>query len=161
MFSTDTFWAFIGLVLFFVVVVAVGAPRKILAMLDTRTDRIRTELDEARKSREEALALLAEYQRRRRDAEAEAEAILEEARKEARRMTEEASEKLKDMVERRTKAAEAKIAHAESQAISEVRGRATDLAVAAAANLLAKKVSGTVATKMIDDSISTVRQRLN
>ncbi|WP_245943969.1 ATP F0F1 synthase subunit B [Acuticoccus kandeliae] len=161
MLSTDTFWAFIGLVLFLILMVAVGAPRKIAGLLDNRTNRIRNELDEARKNREEAQALLAEYQRRRRDAEAEAESIVEEARKEARRLTEEANAKLRDLVERRTAAAEAKIAQAEAQAISEVRGRATDLAIAAATELLTKKVSGDKANQMVDSSIETVRQRLN
>ncbi|MCF3934628.1 F0F1 ATP synthase subunit B [Acuticoccus sp. M5D2P5] len=161
MLSSDTFWALVGLILFFVLIIAVGAPRKILGLLDTRSDRIRNELDEARKNREEAQALLAEYQRRRRDAEAEAETIVEEARKEARRLTEEANEKLRDMVERRTKAAENKIAQAEAQAITEVRGRAADLAIAAATKLLTEKISGDKANEMVDSSIETVRQRLN
>jgi F-type H+-transporting ATPase subunit b len=161
MLQTDTFWAFVGLVIFLVIVIALGAPKRIVAALDARTRRIRAELDEARKAREEAQALLAEYQRRRRDAEAEAQVIVEEARAEARRLTEEANEKLRDMVARRTKAAEQKIAQAEAQAIAEVRGRATDLAVTAAAELLGRKLSGEAGNRMIDQSIETVRQRLN
>lgn len=161
MFETDTFWALVGLILFFVVVVAVGAPRQLIGVLDSRTTRIRTELDEARRNREESQALLAEYQRRRRDAETEAASIVEDARKEARRLTEEANEKLRDMVERRQKVAENKIAQAEAQAVSEVRGRASDLAIAAATEILQRRVSGDTANRLVDRSIDMVRQRLN
>lgn len=161
MFSTDTFWAFASLIIFLVIVFAAGAPKQITALLDKRTNRIRDELEEARKSREEAQALLSEYQRKRRDAEAEADAIVEEARREAKRLTEEANAKLAEMVERRTKAAETKIAQAEAQAIGEVRSRATDLAIAAATDILGKKLSGAAGGKMIDNSIETVRTRLN
>lgn len=161
MLESDSFWALVGLILFFVVIFAVGAPRRVLSALDNRTARIQTELDEARKSREEAQALLAEYQRKRQEAEAEAESIVEEARKEARRLTEEANAKLRDMVERRTKAAEDKIAQAESQATAEIRDRAADLAVATAAEILSTKLSGDPSRKMIDESIATVRQRLH
>lgn len=161
MLESDSFWALVGLILFFVVVFAVGAPRMVLKALDARTDRIRNELDEARKSREEAQALLAEYQRKRREAEAEANAIVEEARREALRMSEEANLKLREMVERRTKAAEDKIAQAEAQALAEIRGRASDLAVAAATRILSDKLSGDASQRMIDDSIATVRERLH
>ncbi len=161
MLNTDTFWAFVALILFLVVVVAVGGPGMITRALDSRTQRIRNELDEARKSREEAQALLAEYQRRRRDAEAEAATIVEEARKEARRLTEEANEKLRDLVDRRTKAAENKIAQAEQQATAEIRGRAAELAIAAATNMLTNRVSGSTADRLVNDSIDSVRQRMN
>lgn len=157
----DTFIALVGLVLFFVIVVVVGAPGRIIGVLDNRTNRIRGELDEARRSREEAQALLAEYQRKRRDAEAEAEQIVEDARKEAKRLSEEASRKLDEMVERRTKAAEQKIDQAEKQAIAEVRSRAAELAIAAASEILKDKVSGERAASLLDDSIDTVKARLN
>ncbi|UOM35093.1 ATP F0F1 synthase subunit B [Acuticoccus sp. I52.16.1] len=161
MLNTDTFWAFVSLLLFIGVVIAVGGPRMIAQALDARTQRIRNELDEARKNREEAQALLAEYQRRRRDAEAEAATIVEEARKEARRLTEEANEKLRDLVERRTKAAENKIAQAEQQATAEIRGRAAELAIAAATDILKARVSGSTADRLVNESIDTVRTRLN
>jgi len=159
--ESDSFWALIGLIIFFVIVFAVGAPRMVTRTLDARTDRIRNELDEARRSREEAQALLAEYQRKRREAEAEANAIVEEARREAQRMSEEANARLREMVERRTKAAEDKIAQAEAQATAEIRGRASDLAAAAARRVLSEKLSGESSQKMIDESIAAVRQRLH
>jgi len=159
--ESDSFWALVGLILFFVLIFSVGAPKWAIGKLDTRTDRIRKELDEARRAREEAQSLLAEYQRKRREAEAEAAGIVEEAKREAQRLTDEANAKLRDLVERRTRSAEDKIAQAEAQAVAEIRGRAADLAVAAATRILSEKLSGSASSKMIDDSIATVRQRIH
>lgn len=156
-----TFWAFIGLVLFIVVIFWVKVPGKIGASLDARAKKIENELEEARRLRDEAQSLLAEYQRKRREAEQEAEDIVAEAKAEAERLTQETNKALEEMIERRTKAAEVKIANAETQAVAEVRARAVDVAVAAAEKILAKKVSGKPAEALISDGIAEVKTRLN
>ena len=156
-----TFWAFIGLVLFIVVIFWVKVPGKIGASLDARAKKIENELEEARRLRDEAQSLLAEYQRKRREAEQEAEDIVAEAKAEAERLTQETNKALEEMIERRTKAAEVKIANAETQAVAEVRARAVDVAVAAAEKILAKKVSGKPAETLISDGIAEVKTRLN
>ncbi len=156
-----TFWALVGLVLFFALIIWLKVPGKVGAALDNRADTIRQELEEARRLREEAQALLAEYQRKRHEAEEEAEAIVAEARHEAERMTIEANQALEEMIERRTRAAERKIEQAEGQALAEVRARATDIAVAAAEAILAAKVKDKVADDLLAKSIEDVRARLN
>ncbi len=161
MLQSDSFWALVGLVLFFVIIFYFRVPGMVLKALDRRTQRIQDELDEARRLREEAQGLLADYQRKRREAEEEAASIVEEARREAARMADEAKVKLDEMVARRTAAAESKIEQAEAQAVAEVRGRAADLAVAAAASVLRDKVKGDVAASLTESSIEQVRQRLN
>lgn len=156
-----TFWAFVSLVLFLALIVYLKVPGKIGSALDKRADTISKELDEARRLREEAQALLAEYQRKRREAEDEAAAIVAEAKLEAERLTTEANAALEEMIERRTKAAERKIEQAEGQAIAEVRARATDLAVAAAREILGNTVKGDVANDLLGKSIDEVKARLN
>jgi len=156
-----TFWALVGLILFFAIVVYLKVPGKLTAALDTRSARIRQELDEARRLREEAQAVLAEYQRKRKEAEAEAETILASAKLEAERMTTEAGEALDEMIARRTATAESKIAQAEAQAVAEVRARAAEVAVAAAKVILEDKVRGAVAGQLLDEGIATVKARLN
>ena len=156
-----TFWALVALILFFVVIAWYKVPAMITKSLDDRAAKIRDELNEARRLREEAQSLLADYQRKRREAEGEAESIVAEAKDEAERLTHETNAALEDMIVRRTKAAEAKIAQAESQAIAEVRARAADVAISAAEKILAKKVTGKVADKLLDKSIKDVKARLN
>ncbi len=156
-----TFWAMIGLFLFFALLVWVKVPGKMGAALDDRAEGIRKELDEARRLREEAQALLAEYQRKHREAEEEAENIVAEARREAEMLTKQTEDALNELVERRTALAESKIAMAEGQAMDEVKAMAADVAISAASAILSKKVSGKVADKLISDSIEDVATRLN
>ncbi len=108
--------------------------------LDERAERIRKELEEARKLRDEAQQLLAEYQRKRQEAEKEAVDIVAAAEREAALMMEEAKQRTEDYVARRTALAEQKIEQAERDAVNEVRSRAVDIAVAAAGRILAERV---------------------
>ena len=156
-----TAWALVGLILFLGIIAYYKVPGMISGALDKRADTIRKELDDARRLREEAQALLADYQRRRNEAEAEAEGIVAEAKREAERMTVEANEALDDLIARRTAAAEAKISQAEGQAIADVRARATDLAVMAAREILEKTVPGKVGDDLLSKSITEVKTRLN
>ncbi len=156
-----TFWALVGLILFFALIIYIKVPGKIGASLDARAETIRKDLEDARKMREEAQALLSEYQRKRHEAEGEAEAIIAEATTEAERLTVETNQALEEMIARRTKAAEDKIAQAEAQAVAEVRAKAADIAVAAAEHILTAKVKDKVADDILTKSIGQVKDRLN
>ncbi len=155
-----TFWAFIALLIFFAIVIYFKAPSLVTRTLDARIAKIEADLDEARRLREEAQSLLAEYERKRKAAESEAEDIVAAAKDEAERLTAEAEAALEDMVARRTKAVEDKIAQAEAQAISEVRARSADVAIEAARLLLADQVKEN-GSALVDQSIKDVASRLN
>jgi F-type H+-transporting ATPase subunit b len=157
----NTWWAFIGLVLFLALLGYLGVFRKLTGFLDGRAARIARELEEAKRLREEAQALLAEYQKKRLAAEKEAADIVETAKAEAVRMAEEAEESLKELIARRTKSTETKIAQAETQALAEVKSLAADVAVRAATTILQTKVSGKVAGDLVAKSIADVKARLN
>ena len=129
--------------------------------LDERAGRIKAELDEARKLKDEAAALLAEYQRKREQAEGEAQEIIAGARAEAERLAVEAKAKIEEFVARRTKMAETKIAQAEAQALADVRGAAADAAVAAAEKILSEETKGKLAAELIAKGIDDVRKKLN
>jgi F-type H+-transporting ATPase subunit b len=161
MLSTPEFWVAVSFVLFVALVIYMGVPGKITAALDARADRISKELAEANRLREEAQALLAEYQQKRKEAEAEAEAIVAQAKAEAEAYATEARAKLKETVERRTRLAEQKIAQAEVQAVKEVQSAATELAVSAAADLIAAETKGAKGAKLIDASIAALKTKLN
>ncbi len=148
------FIAFLGLLVYLKV------PQALARSLDSRADRIRAELEEARKLREEAQALLAEYQRKQHAAEEEAEAIVKQAKEEAQRMTREAREAMANMVARRAKEAEQKIAQAEAQAVADVRNSAAEAAATAAATVIAAKATGDTSDKLIAAGIKDVAAKL-
>lgn len=156
-----TFWAFVALIIFLAVLGYLGVHKTMAKALDDRADKIRGELDEARRLREEAQELLAEYQRKRKEAEQEAGDIVAAAKREAEALERDAEIKTAEFVERRTALAEQKIAQAQSQAMAEVRASAVDLAVAAAGRIIDGQVSGTTADKLVKDSIAEVKARLN
>lgn len=161
MLADASFWALVALVLFFAVIIYFRAPGAITASLDKRSEAIRTELDEARRLREEAQALLAEYQRKAREAEQETEEIISQARREADAYAAEARQRTDEYVERRTRLAEQKIAQAEAQALAEVRSRSVDVAIAAAERILSERVTGKEAEALVSRSIDEVKAKLN
>lgn len=160
MFEAET-WVAIAFVIFVTGLGYLGVHKMIFQALDTRTDRIKAELDEARRLKDEAEQLLVEYQRKRQDAEQEAQAIITGAKAEAERMAQETKTKLEDFVTRRTKMAQTKIVQAEVQAMTDVRAAAAEAAVAAAEKILADTAKGTVAADLIAKGIDDVRKKLN
>ena len=155
------FWVAVAFAAFLGVLGYVGAHKMILDALDSRGARIKAELDEARKLREDAAQLLADYQRKRHEAESEAQGIIAGAKAEAERMAAEAKAKVEEFVARRTKMAETKIAQAEAQATAEVRSAAAEAAVAAAEKILAQEAKGNLANELIAKGIEDVRKKLN
>jgi F-type H+-transporting ATPase subunit b len=151
------FWVAIAFVVFLLILLYYKVPRLIAKALDDRAQAIRKELDEARRLREEARDLLADYKSRHRNVGREAEAIVEQARRETEAFAHETRASLKDTLERRTRLAEEKIARAEAQAVDEVRASAIDLALAAAEKILREKTAGTGGAALIDQSIRDLR----
>jgi len=153
-------WATIALVIFIGILVYFGVPKMIAGMLDSRIKKIETDLAEADRLRIEAKALLEEYERKRGEAEKEAEGIVTAAREEAFRLTAEAGAALEALIARRTKSVEDKIAQAEAQAVAEVRARSADVAIEAARVLLTQQMSNQ-GNALMDKAIAEVGTKLN
>lgn len=155
------FWVAAGFVLFVGLVGYLGVHTKLAATLDKRAARIRAELAEAERLKQEAAAVLASFAAKRAQAEAEAKAIVDQAQAEAELIAREAQERLADFIKRRTAQAEAKIATAEAQALTQVRAAAADAAVAAAAIVLQSDIGGPLGEDLVTRSISDVKLLAN
>ena len=154
------FWVSLAFVVF-VGLMVWKASKPILDGIDARGERIKAELDEAQRLREEAQKALAEYKRKQRDAAKEAEDLLANARHEADLLRKQAAEDLKLTLARREKAAVEKIAQAEAQAVQEVRAQAVDIAIAATAKLLSENVDPTRDQAMVDQAIKDLGRKLH
>jgi F-type H+-transporting ATPase subunit b len=161
MFAEPEFWVAVAFAILMGVFAYAGVHKTVLKALDHRAERIKAELDDAKRLRDEAAKVLADYKARRATAEAEATEIVASAKAEAERIAAEAKTKMEDFVARRTKAAEGKIALAEAQALADVRAAAADAAVAAASTILSQTVKGEVADDLLAKGIADVRQKLN
>src|SRR4051812_5440087 len=161
MFAEPEFWVAVAFVILMGVFVWLGVHRTVLKALDHRSERIKAELDDARRLKEEAGKVLTEYKARHASAEREAQEIITNARAEAERIASEARTKMEDFVARRTKTAESKIALAEAQAVADARAAAAEAAVAAASTVLSQSVKGPLADDLLTKGIAEVRQKLN
>ena len=161
MFFEAELWVAISFLIFLAIVWKVGGFKAMTGGLDSRAERIRAELAEAQRLRQEAAALLSEYQRKREAAERDAAEIVAAARIEAERLAQEAEEKMADFVKRRTAAAETKIAQAETQAMAQVRAAAADAAIEVSETILREKMAGDAAQNLIAQSLADVRRKLN
>jgi F-type H+-transporting ATPase subunit b len=161
MFAQPEFWVAVAFVILMGVFAYLGVHRTVLKTLDHRSERIKAELDDARRLKEEAAKLLAEYEARRASAEREAQDIIASAKAEAERIAAEAKTKMEDFVVRRTKTAESKIALAEAQALADVREAAANAAVSAASTILSQSVKGQIADDLLAKGIVEVREKLN
>ncbi len=149
------FLIFVGALVYFKV------PGLLGRLLDKRAEGIRRDLDEARSLREEAQALLASYERKAREAAEQAERIVKRARQEAEEAAEAAKAEMARSVERRLQAAEDQIASAEAAALRAVRERAVAVAVAAASEVIAKKMRAADDAVLIDTAIADVGSKLH
>jgi F-type H+-transporting ATPase subunit b len=161
MFAEPEFWVAVAFFIFVGILIYVGVPKMLIGSLDARGKRVQAELDEARRLKEEAQKLLAEYQAKQRHADDEAAAIIEGAKAEAERIAVESKVRMEEFVTRRTKMAETKIAQAEAQAVADVRAAAAEAAVAAAEKILTESVKGKVADDLIGRGIGDVKTKLN
>ena len=159
--ADPVFWVMIAFIGFVALLIYYGVPGIVGKALDDRATAIRADLDEARRLRDEAHALLADYQRRSREAEDETKTILEQAKREGEALAAETRKNLQESVERRTKLAEEKIERAEAQALSDVCTAAVESAIAVAEKILKSRVPGATADTLIENGIRDLDGKLN
>jgi len=147
--------------LFAVAILLWQAWGQITAGLDARAQTIKSQLDEAKRLREEAEAMLADYQRKQRDAMAEAQEIVVQAQAEAERVAKQAEIDLEAAIKRREEQARDKITQAEVKALAEVRGVAVDVAIEAVRVLLAESLTEARGASLIDQAIEDLPKRLH
>ena len=151
-------WVLVSFILFVALLIYLRVPKILLRFLDEHSFRVSMQLTEARKLRDEAAAMLADYKKKQADAELLVADILAGAKSDAEQFAIDSRQKMTETLERRTKQAMQKIAQAEVAATKEVRARAADLAIAAAGNLIAGQKSN---PKLIEESIAAVKSKMN
>lgn len=149
------FLVFVGILLYFRV------PAAIAKLLDKRAERIKSDIAEARRLRDEAQEIYASYERRQREVKGQADAIVANARREALAQAEKAKLDLQASIERRLAAAQDQIASAESDAVRAVRDQAVQVAVAAASDVLGRQMGASDRSASIDRAIDDVARHLN
>lgn len=159
--SNTDFIVAIAFILFIGVLFYFKVPGMLSKMLDDRAGGIQSELDEARALRDEAQALLASYERKQKEVQAQADKIVAQAKVDAEAAADQARADLERSIERRMASAEDQIASAQAGAIKEVRDQAVSVAIAAARDVIAKQMTAADANKLVDDAIAQVDAKLH
>ncbi len=155
-------WVYISVSIFLILAVVIGKlPQRITAALDDRIAGVKRQLDEARALRAEAETLLADANNRRDAANRDAADIVARAHAEAAEVVAATEKAAALTIERRTAAAEAKIAAAERAAEAELRADVARRVTVAAAALIAAKADATLKAKLTDDAIAGLERRLH
>lgn len=158
--NTD-FVVLLAFILFVAIVVYFKVPGLVMGMLDKRAVTIQNELNEAKALREEAQTLLASYKRKQDEMQAQADRIVESAKKEAKAAAEQAKVDLAASIARRMAAAEEQLASAEAGAVKEVRDQAVNVAVSVAGDVIAGQMGPDHAEAMFNDAVSQVKAKLH
>lgn len=158
--AEPTNWVLISFVIFAVLFVKFGLS-SVLGKLDGRIDAIRNELAEAEKLRLEAQDLLASYQKKHRDAMQEAEEIVSRAKAQAEIMQAKAQEDLREVMARREKQLEDRLARIEAAAEAELRKQTAELAVKASEELIRKSLDAKAQSSLVEKSIAGLPNSLN
>lgn len=158
--NTD-FVVLLAFILFIVVLFYFKVPGTITGLLDKRAEGISSEIEEAKALQEDAKKLLAEYERKHKDVQAQADRIVAQAKEDAQRAADQAKEDLKTSIARRLTAAEEQIMSAQNSAVKEVRDQAVSVAIAAARDVIAKQMTAADGSQLIEDGIALVDAKLH
>ena len=154
-----TFFAFVAFAIFFVALILMGVPGMILSALDARSQAIAKELHDARRMREEAEKLLADYQAKRAQAEAEAKTIVDTAKEQAAAVAEETRQSMMAAMARREKQVDDRIANAETKAVDEVRAAAAEAAIAAAERMIRERMNDDTQAALVEEGVGEMKRK--
>jgi F-type H+-transporting ATPase subunit b len=154
-----TFFAFVAFAIFFVVLMFLGVPGMILSALDARSAAIAKELHDARRMREDAEKLLADYQAKRAQAEAEAKTIVDTAKEQAAAVAEETRQSMMAAMARREKQVDDRISNAETKAVDEVRAAAAEAAIAAAERMIRERMNDDTQAALIEEGVGEMKRK--
>lgn len=154
------FWTGLALLVFLGLMLMLGVHKTAAKALDSKAAKIQADLDEARKLREEAQALLSSLKTQREQTETLAAEMLANAKVEAKRLEAEAKAKLEEHIKRRQELAERRISNAEAQASAEVKAAAAELAAQMAEGVLAQRLEGAKSDPLVDDALGQLAAKL-
>jgi len=158
--NDPTLWLVFSFVAFMVLAFVLGR-KSILAMLDSKIEKIRNDISSAEKLRDEAESLLNQYKSNVQNSSIEADRIIAKAKQQAEDIRVQAEKDFADTMERRETMLKTRIEQMERSAIDDIRRYASELAISATTEIISQKLSDAKASSMMDDSIRNVSEKLN
>ena len=152
-FSQPASWTLVAFIIFVAIAIYLKAPSMIGKLLDEQIERVKKELSDAIELKEEANTLLAEYERKKEDAEKEAEIIVANAKERAKNYEQSALAKSEEIIKRQETQSIEKINQAEIQAMSKIRKSIIEKSIDSAEKLVSEKISSKKSDQIFTDSL--------
>jgi len=152
-FSQPASWTLVAFIIFVAIAIYLKAPSMIGKLLDEQIQRVKKELSDAIELKEEANALLAEYERKKEDAEKEVEIIIANAKERAKNYEQSALAKSEEIIKRQEAQSIEKINQAEIQAMSKIRKSIIEKSIDSAEKLVSEKISSKKSDQIFTDSL--------
>lgn len=153
-------WVGISFVIFVFIAYKVGR-KSVVGTIDSKIEEVKSEIETAERLSVEAQELLAQYQRKQRDAEKEAKEILKKAQAQAKTLSKNAAAELEELMERREAQLTERLRRLEENAISDIKNHAADLAVAATTEMIIQTLDEKTNASLNEDTIKTLSKHLN
>ena len=158
--NDPTLWVLLSFVAFMVLAFVLGR-RSVLGMMDAKIAKIGEQISTAETLKVEAQALLSQYQSNLSNASKEAESIIAKAKAQAEDFRKQAETDFEDTMSRREEMLKSRIEQMERSAVDDIRRYAAELAVSATSDIITQKLSATDATRLANQSIEQISEKLN
>jgi F-type H+-transporting ATPase subunit b len=157
-FQQPTSWVFIAFIIFVSIALYLKVPKMITKLLDEQIDKIRNELDEARRLKEDANSLLAEYERNIESANKEAEIIINQAKTNVEMYEQKSNKKIEEFILRSEKQSVEKIDQAEKSAINKINEEIINISVEVSERIISKKMDDKNSNQLFESSIGQIKK---
>lgn len=154
-YQSAEFWVAMSFVL---VVVGLARPiGKVLhSLLQKRGENIAERISSAATLKEDAQKLLAQYEKKYREAEQEAQEILSRSEKEINFFKKESMSKLEAEMANKERDAKARIAAAQDKAVKEISAMTSEVTIKAVKDVLRRQLTEKEIDRLIDESIDII-----
>ncbi len=157
-FGDPASWVLIAFIIFVILALVAKAPSMIAKILDSEINKIKDELDSARKLKEDANSLLADYERKVQNAQDEVEKILDQAKATAKNHDESAQKKVEEYIKRSEQQSIEKIAQAEKMALSKVNQEIVSNSIKVAEKIISENITEDNSKKLFSQSVQQIKK---
>ncbi len=153
-------WYIFSFVIFAGIIFKYGIPA-LNNLLDGRIEQIKKDIEEAESLRVEAQEMLAQYQRKHRDAVQESESIIANAKENAKQFKEKAEAELDEIIKRREAQLEDRLERMKQNAINEIQSHAADLAINATRQIIIEKLDKKANAQLVGQAIENIETNIH
>tara|TARA_B100001123_G_scaffold245160_1_gene274091 strand:- start:181 stop:678 length:498 start_codon:yes stop_codon:yes gene_type:complete len=155
-----TFWVAVSFLIFVGLLFYLKVPQKIGQSLDESIKKIKEEIDNAEKLKDEAKNILSEYESKVSKSKQEIKNLIQKAEKQAESNIIKTNEEFHNIVENRKKAAEEKIKQMKTQAIKDVKNSSVDIAIRSVEKIIKNSIDKKKLDKIYISSIDEAKKIL-